>query len=741
MTIPEGHFQLYTSITPPLVAGDWRLTCSQELSADTGTTDLDADDLRVEDRQIHFRVKSPRYLMPPDQVLSTFPPANSFGNYGARLPQVVIKRRTLPWERDIGTTDGRRRPWLALVLIAEGEAILETGIDAADCITAGVELAGPVDVEKGNRLRVRKSVIDRVFPTQNDVALLAHAREVDISDTELLLGDDDGFLAVVISNRLPLPGRDDDGNEVPVKYSACLVNLEGQFDRLLERSLDPPPEVSVLATSFVNTSHVLVADAAADDHLTMHTAASQRGVDESLLGQVLVDPLPLGDVRPAAEPRSAADTGIGTTATSFASGVAGSGAAASSARSDWSVAGLDADVSAQIRVEMARDFRHVAEFAEFAEFAEGIFVPGGVFEAVDVEYTFPVLMHWSFTSVGDTTFRSLMEGLDSRLLGHAGGSAEPPDGRLPLEVVETGHVGLPHTTRDGDATRSWYRGPLVPHPAPQEENRLPLAHSSDQLRIVIADGREDLSLAAAFEVGRLLALSQPSIVASLLRWRQDKYRTARAGALLDAARPFWEELLGEVAYADFRTLGPRAGRMLAGAIAENPDLFLGNPRPLVTAGRPIDVDGLPSDVLAAGLGIDAAALRGDLDKIYSAVRDIDTPNLEVVLEDIGTVAIRDSLKRPLDQARVELVADAIADDLILDAVTGPTFPFAGLVSDLVGVTLDPDATLITRGGNVIDNDIIGSIAEGGRLPFTGGTGFVAEPTRPSDADDHDGEST
>ena len=71
--------------------------------------------------------------------------------------------------------------------------------------------------------------------------LLAHAREVDINDTELMMGDDDGFLAVVIANRLPLPGQDAEGEEVPVKYLACLVNLEGQFDQLLPRGAAAPP--------------------------------------------------------------------------------------------------------------------------------------------------------------------------------------------------------------------------------------------------------------------------------------------------------------------------------------------------------------------------------------------------------------------------------------------------------------------------------------------------------------------
>ncbi|MBK8729536.1 MAG: hypothetical protein IPM00_09185 [Tetrasphaera sp.] len=154
-----------------------------------------------------------------------------------RLPQVVIKRRTLPWERQADPAN-ENTPWLALVVFAEGEAELRTGIPAAECITSDRRLSGVVDVEKASALEIRESVIAKIMPTRKDVPLLAHAREVDINDTELMMGDDDGFLAVVIANRLPLAGVGPDGTETPIIYHACLISLENQFDRLIPES--PP---------------------------------------------------------------------------------------------------------------------------------------------------------------------------------------------------------------------------------------------------------------------------------------------------------------------------------------------------------------------------------------------------------------------------------------------------------------------------------------------------------------------
>ncbi len=124
-------------------------------------------------------------------------------------------------------------PWLALVLIAEGEGQLLSDVPVADCTTAGVDLGDDADVPKGACLEVPQVVVDKVFPTVEDLPMLSHVREVDLADTELALGDDDGWLAVVLGNRLPQPG---------VRYLACLVNLEGQYEALPEipePSLDP----------------------------------------------------------------------------------------------------------------------------------------------------------------------------------------------------------------------------------------------------------------------------------------------------------------------------------------------------------------------------------------------------------------------------------------------------------------------------------------------------------------------
>jgi hypothetical protein len=620
MAVAPGKFVLYSRIEPPLTAGDYRLTAQQSLTASGPDGALGAAQLPVDSLPTHLRVRSPRYQLPPDQVLSTFPPANSEGSYGMRLPQIVIRRRTLPWERALGGAPAGT-PWLALVLIAEGEAELKTNENVADCVTAGVTLEGVADSEKGNCLLVRKSVINRIFPTRLDVPLLSHAREVDINDTELMMGDDDGFLAVVITNRLPLPGRDAEGNEVPVKYLACLINLEGQFNALLPRAPEP-----VITVAFPLVEATVIANAAQWDRLGMGMAPVTTTAPTTALPKALPGTSVSGNV-------------MGTT----------SGAPPFAGRSGWSAPDLTA--TTDVYAEMARPFSRTDLRTRFDDLV-----------VLDPTFRFPVLLHWSFTSIGDVTFRTLMEGLDSGLLGTMGeGLREQAAGRQPLEVVETGHVGLAHRTRRGDEVRAWYRGPFVPHPTEDPpEGRLPLAHAADQVRVVVPDGREDLSLSSAFEIGRLLALSRPSMIAALLRWRQLHYQTARREALWESFTEFLVALEVDIAHIS-PLLGVDLGRSLTRAVVRGPETFLGDPRPLVDAGRPLDVSATAITTLAAGFALPEKTLRGDVGAVIERLRVTDVPLRDPILRvSAATTTLRQTLTSTLDRQLVSLVDDTLA---------------------------------------------------------------------------------
>ncbi len=648
MTVPEGMFRLYSRIEPPLTAGDYRLTSTQELTASRPGEALDSEDLRVDPLTTHVRVRAPQYQLPPDQVLSTFPPAGSEGAYGSRLPQVVIRRRTLPWERAVG--DGHEgEPWLALVVVAEGEAEIRLNEKVAKCVTTGVELDTPADVELGNCLAIRQSVVDRIFPTREEVGLLAHAREVDVHDTELMMGDDDGYLSVVIANRLPLPGHDAEGNEVPVKYLACLVNLSEQFDSLLEKAPEPVP-FTRRPLALTELQAVSLADV---DHATMGSTVYQAAHSLDLSRTVIA---PHGG---APVPKAAGPLGTSTARATLAEGLTAPYEPAAGWTQQVAAAGVSEVYSA-----MAQPFKNAVV---------GGFVGGHLIE-LDRTLVFPVLLHWGFTSTGQVTFRRLMEELDSGLLGtppgsSSGSSSEDTTGRPPFESVETGHIGLAHRTRRGDGVRSWYRGPLVPHPtADPPGGRLPLAHTADQVRVVVPDGREDISLASAFEIGRLLALSRPSMVSSLMRWRQLGYQAAQRAAVLAGQGGILAEL-GVLDLAVERDLGGHLAATLAEAIATRPDSFLGAPRPLVTPGRPVtERTGGVNTVLADGFGLSSKVLSGSPETVLGSLQKAEVP-LPRAPRGGFEAGLLSGVLQPLLLDRFERVAvDALAEDARLDAV-------------------------------------------------------------------------
>jgi hypothetical protein len=104
-------------------------------------------------------------------------------------------------------------------------------------------------------------------------------------------------------------------------------------------------------------------------------------------------------------------------------------------------------------------------------------------------------------------------------------------------VTDTGHIRVAVLDRSGAAEDALFRGPLVPY----ELTRDPLGpyHSADQARRATDLGVEDISYAAAFEAGRLLALADAKLAQALMRWRREAYRQSGRKDLLAALRePF-----------------------------------------------------------------------------------------------------------------------------------------------------------------------------------------------------------
>jgi hypothetical protein len=142
-----------------------------------------------------------------------------------------------------------------------------------------------------------------------------------------------------------------------------------------------------------------------------------------------------------------------------------------------------------------------------------------------------VLYSWLFQMGADDPFDGLMSDDHVRLLSinpvsALTGPASPPttgsetfaDDTVNY-ALQSGYSALTHQLREGDQSFSWYRGPLIPYLIdlvlnPDESN--PVFRTADELlRYHPASGLFDVTYAAAFQLGRLLALQNEAFLTSL----------------------------------------------------------------------------------------------------------------------------------------------------------------------------------------------------------------------------------
>ncbi|MBD2357427.1 hypothetical protein H6G41_22875 [Tolypothrix sp. FACHB-123] len=81
--------------------------------------------------QLTFVVQGNRFELKPQDIHAVFPPENSLGDHSHVLPHVVLKSSTLPWERLVYPNAPQDVPWLALILLHDDEKLLRT-IDKQD---------------------------------------------------------------------------------------------------------------------------------------------------------------------------------------------------------------------------------------------------------------------------------------------------------------------------------------------------------------------------------------------------------------------------------------------------------------------------------------------------------------------------------------------------------------------------------------------------------------------------------
>ena len=153
-----------------------------------------------------------------------------------------------------------------------------------------------------------------------------------------------------------------------------------------------------------------------------------------------------------------------------------------------------------------------------------------------------VLYSWLFRMGGEDPFDTLMSAAHSGLLAvdspatteerigaqcirkpmtispPVPGSPTFPDDTVSY-ALQSGYAALSHDLRDGSRAFSWYRGPLIPYQLGlvlNSDSSIPMFRNADELlRYNPESGLFDTTYAAAFQLGRLLALQNETFLSTL----------------------------------------------------------------------------------------------------------------------------------------------------------------------------------------------------------------------------------
>jgi hypothetical protein len=142
------------------------------------------------------------------------------------------------------------------------------------------------------------------------------------------------------------------------------------------------------------------------------------------------------------------------------------------------------------------------------------------------------LASWTFSCVSEgLNFRDLMQALDVGLPQLSSTTSppnfSPPAASPPVDpeavvqaAYQLGYVPLDYLTMQGEQTVAWCRGPLVPFAATRTQR--PPFTSADAAKIYDENtGMFDLSVAVAWQIGRLLALADKEFSVALLNWQRE----------------------------------------------------------------------------------------------------------------------------------------------------------------------------------------------------------------------------
>lgn len=527
--LPPGKIEFISSHHPPLPDGDYTLTVTQTIEAGAK---IEKETFTV---KRYFSVLGPRTALDPQDVQVMFPPAGSLGENSNVLPHIILKRNTLPWER-LADHNQQDVPWLALILFNEAEA--QTNVKTITLTwaelknqSAGqfpkvlprgtkrearpadqpylIEEYGQHDDDKLTVIEVDKSTLQAIMPTTAELKWLTHVRQGK-DEKGQPQGDE---MAVIISNRLPEPGQLSTVHLVSVegRYHGNNFDLRQAGDKLRLVSLKSwrfacVAEKQSFKGLLTHLNHQLVFNLQTTD-TTFQTALSQGHIPAALHQAFVESKHSLSNQAVVAD------------------------------HSQWQITDANRRYLIGSKGNNPKIYNQAGRFLFEAKVTLNNLEPAqllATLKPIFAQQHHPLTDqavikaergHWWLK---DSQQQYLISQEGNRLyvfhqdLDAASTLRLPPNKNPNAEqYLAKGCVALPHVTRQGNQTVSWYHGPLVPgNNITQTNPNLPV-RAADQLVYYSPHlGMFDISYAAAWELGRLLALQSKDFSVNLFNWKR-----------------------------------------------------------------------------------------------------------------------------------------------------------------------------------------------------------------------------
>lgn len=437
-TTIQGQIQFIENHQTALDAGEYKIDIEQTISINNSQTDTFTSNLT-------FVVQGSRFELNPQDIHSVFPPNASSGDHSHVLPHIVLKRSTLPWEREaeLGNQDV---PWLALLVIYEEENtnLLKT---------------------------ILKDNIDKI-------------------STELwnyLLLENIGWLKSMDNNEAIILDKKERKAE---KLEGNFSNFEEQLETTFAQANNSQSKVISLGNLKHDYKNIVKWNAVTleigqqeDDQVSV------IDIKKDFLSQILPT---TDDLKYLAHVRQV--TG-------------------------------DEDNNQPLAVVISNRLpKKNGRSTAYLVSLEKRFNEDGTFNyqsANDTEYIRLVTFKsWSFSCIEpEQNFQGLLKNLNKDTLTLPTLNNQEVD-----KYLLKGYVPLPHYLRQGGQTYSWYHSPLLSAKNPTDLILSQLnIRCSDQLIAYDSNhGLFDISYAAAWQLGQLLALQDKKFAVSLFNWKRTK---------------------------------------------------------------------------------------------------------------------------------------------------------------------------------------------------------------------------